>query len=239
MGAWVSCGTPSYWFSRRRPCQCTVVSRSVSLMTVTTRSVPCRTSRVGPGTEPLYPSMRTAVPRSCLTTGPSRRSNDSPEMSSISGGRPASGRPAVAVGKGSMAPPVGGAAGGEAAHSSRAQPAAPMAAATAAGSTGPVTRTDLAARSTSRVCTPGTSLTRALTVRTQCRQSMVGTWTTITASPSEVGRCRPWRGLLSDRCPTADRTSTARPAPAGGRCPAVPSRSRIGAPGGPPGRWRG
>ena len=34
IGCWVSCGTPSYLFSSRSPCQCTVVSRSPSLVTL-------------------------------------------------------------------------------------------------------------------------------------------------------------------------------------------------------------
>jgi len=44
---------PSYLFSSRSPCQCTVVSRSPSLVTLTTISEPCWTFSVGPGIEPL------------------------------------------------------------------------------------------------------------------------------------------------------------------------------------------
>jgi hypothetical protein len=45
--------TPSYLFSNRNPCQCTVVSMSPSLVTCTTISEPCCTRTVGPGMDPL------------------------------------------------------------------------------------------------------------------------------------------------------------------------------------------
>ena len=53
MGACVACGEPSKRLSRRMPCQCTVVGRSVSFVTLIVTSAPCGTFSVGPGTEPL------------------------------------------------------------------------------------------------------------------------------------------------------------------------------------------
>ena len=104
IGACVRFGTPSYWFSRRSPCQCTVVADSVSLRTVTEIVEPWRTRSVGPGIEPPYPSMENVWSTMSFAIIRTGRATAPPGGTSTTSGRPAGVRSVGSVGIGLISP---------------------------------------------------------------------------------------------------------------------------------------